>query len=167
MPKIVSLVNLILITLMVSSSFASVDPTHSVHEVWNHHIDAWVSRDLDRIVEDYTDDSTMIVNGEIFVGKKEIRQVFQNLFVIFDQGSNKIDPVVTKDRLVYITWQFQPEGDEEYCGTDTFIIEDGKIAIQTIASPLYKRYPLTLDSEHHATGPEALFSKNKATSDKP
>ncbi|MCX6116734.1 MAG: hypothetical protein NT027_04275, partial [Proteobacteria bacterium] len=63
--------------------------------------------------------------------------VFVQLFKIFDDGVNRIDSPILIDRFVYITWHFTPSGMKEYFGTDTFVIEDGKIVLQTIASPLY------------------------------
>lgn len=111
-------------------------------EVWQHHIDAWVQRDLDAIVSDYTDESLMIVNNRIYRGQDEIRKVFEHLFVLFDEGSNRIDPAILDGRIIYITWFFTPTGDHEYFGTDTFVVEDGKIVVQTIASLLYEKHPV-------------------------
>lgn len=118
----------------------------SVHaqteDVWSHHIRAWESRDLDGIVSDYSDDSILILNNQVFRGPTAIRKVFAQLFSIFDHGSNRIDTPVLIERIVYITWHFTPTGDSEFYGTDTFVIENGKIAVQTIASPLYEKFPI-------------------------
>lgn len=112
-------------------------------KVWQHHIEEWNKRSLDGIVSDYDQSSILIVNGKTFKGQEQIRKVFQSLFHIFDNGENKIDPVVINGRIVYITWHFLPTGaPREYYGTDTFVIENGKIKVQTIASQLYDVYPL-------------------------
>lgn len=108
--------------------------------VWQHHIQSWSRRDLEAIVSDYNENSLMIVNGRMYLGKDQIRSVFRNLFEIFDNGVNKIDPAIVKDRIVYITWNFTPKDREEFFGTDTFVIENGVISVQTIASPLYEKY---------------------------
>lgn len=121
----------------------SISFARSTAEVWQHHIDAWEARDLDDIVSDYSENSILILNSEVFRGKSKIRDVFARLFEIFDDGSNRIDPVILDGRTVYITWHFTPDSaTEEFFGTDTFIIEDAKISVQTIASPLYDQYPV-------------------------
>ena len=111
----------------------------TTQEVWQHHIDAWVNRDLDAIVSDYDHSSVMILNNRVYKGQGEIREVFKNLFLIFDQGSNQITPATIEGRVIFITWRFTPIADRQYLGTDTFIIEKGKIKVQTIASDLYDR----------------------------
>ncbi len=112
-------------------------------DVWNHHIKAWEARDLDAVTSDYSDDAILILNNHVAVGRGAIKQVFAQLFELFDQGENKIDTPTLAGRIVYITWHFTPEGDGEFYGTDTFVIEKGKIAVQTIASSLYDRHPLS------------------------
>lgn len=114
----------------------------STDQVWQHHIEAWSNRDLNGIVADYNDDSVLVLNGKTFKGPTEIRSVFTQLFEIFDHGQNKIDPAFLQDRFVYITWHFTPNHNQEFFGSDTFVIEKGKIVLQTIASELYEQFPV-------------------------
>ena len=110
----------------------------SVEETWEHHIDAWEARDIERIISDYNEESILILNNKIHKGLDDIKKVFLKLFQIFDNGINRIDPVTIEGRVIFITWYFTPKGSSmEYFGTDTFIVEDSKISVQTIASPLY------------------------------
>jgi ketosteroid isomerase-like protein len=113
--------------------------SQTTNEVWTHHIEAWQARSLDAIVSDYNEDSVLILNNQVFKGTRAIKNVFAQLFGIFDHGQNRIDTPVLSGRIVYITWHFTPTGESEFFGTDTFVIEQGKIAVQTIASPLYDR----------------------------
>jgi len=82
------------------------------------------------------------VNNQIFSGNEQIATVFSGLFQIFDGGSNHIETPIVLDRFVYITWNFTPQGKAEFFGTDTFVIESGKIVLQTIASPLFYLFPI-------------------------
>lgn len=134
---------LMILAFSLGSSVASAGtttPTRSTEAVWNHHIAAWETHNLEAIVSDYGDDSILILNGTVFRGQNAIKSAFAQLFQIFDAGQNRIDAPLLLDRLVYITWHFTPTKDVEFYGTDTFVIEDGVIAIQTIASPLYDEY---------------------------
>lgn len=116
--------------------------TRATEEVWKRHIDAWSKRDLDSIMSDYTEDAVVVLNNQTYEGRPAIRKVFQRLFEIFDQGENHIDTPTIKDRLVYITWHFTPRGQQTVFGTDTFVVENDAISYQTIASPLYGKYPV-------------------------
>jgi predicted SnoaL-like aldol condensation-catalyzing enzyme len=115
----------------------------STTEVWAHHIEAWEARSVEDIVSDYSDDSVLVLNNQTFEGRDQIAHVFTQLFKIFDAGVNRIDTPILFDRFVYITWNYTPTGNHEFFGTDTFVIEDGKISLQTIASTLYNEFPVS------------------------
>jgi hypothetical protein len=129
-----------LFLLVATASFAA--DSRTTEQVWEHHIQSWEARDLTAIVSDYNAESVLIVNGNVFRGRAEIEQVFSKLFAIFDGGINRIDPPTVVGRIVYLTWHFTPMGLSEFYGTDSFVIEDGIISVQTIASPLYDRFPV-------------------------
>ncbi|WP_146132500.1 nuclear transport factor 2 family protein [Streptomyces solincola] len=111
--------------------------------VWQRHIGAWGRQDLDAIMSDYTEDAVLVLNNQVYEGRAAIRPVFERLFDIFGQGDNRIDEPVIRAGLVHITWHFTPHGSPApVFGTDTFVVKGDAIAVQTIASPLYERYPV-------------------------
>ena len=120
---------------LLTVSGSAIAFNRSTTDVWNHHIQAWEARSVDDITADYTDESILVLNNQLFKGQDEIANVFTQLFKIFDVGVSRIDTPLLFDRFVYITWHFTPTGKQEFFGTDTFVIEGGKIALQTIASP--------------------------------
>ncbi|MBD2409365.1 hypothetical protein FACHB389_32105 [Nostoc calcicola FACHB-389] len=120
----------------------SIQKVAETQRVWQKHIEAWDASDLDAIMEDYTEESVMILNNLMLEGTKAIRNVFANLFKLFNDGDNKIEPAVIEGEVIYIIWNFKPraENGKSYFGTDTFVVQDGIIKYQTIASELYKKY---------------------------
>jgi len=118
---------------------STVDETR---EVWAHHIEAWDANDLDAIMSDYSEDSILILNNTVKKGIQEVRTVFDNLFKLFSDGNNIIDPEVIEGEVVYITWNFTPTGDSSYFGSDSFVVQNRIITYQTIASTLYYKYPV-------------------------
>jgi hypothetical protein len=108
-------------------------------EVWKRHIHAWDRKSVEDIVEDYALDSRVIVNSRSYIGRQQIAGLFEDLFEIFSKGENRIDTPIIHDRFVYISWRFSPENEGEVFGTDTFVVEDGKIVLQTIGSSLYDK----------------------------
>ncbi|MBM7116841.1 nuclear transport factor 2 family protein [Archangium primigenium] len=134
-----ALLSVLAATLLASSSHAAPPSTQ---EVWRHHIQAWEARDLAAITADYTDGSVLILNNQTFRGKAAITSVFRQLFQLFDQGQNVVDTPTVDGRTVYITWHFTPKGEGTFFGSDSFVVEKGKIQIQTIASELYLGHPI-------------------------
>jgi hypothetical protein len=131
------------LVLLLSASFPGGAFAQPTAGVWEHHKNAWQAKSLDAIVSDYTENSIVILNNQSFKGVKAIRKVFSQLFTIFDNGVNTIDTPVLFDRFVYITWHLKLNDGGEQFGTDTFVIENGKIVVQTIGSPLYYTHPVT------------------------
>ena len=118
-----------------------VDET-TTQNVWDHHIQSWSAKDLDAILSDYSENAFVIVNNRVFQGHDQIKSVFTQLFELFSHGINKIEPAVVKAQTIYILWNFTPEAFGSFFGTDSFVVEDGKIQAQMIASELYTMFPL-------------------------
>jgi ketosteroid isomerase-like protein len=144
MKKFIYALALAIMVFSVNSEAASQRSSESTTSgVWQHHISSWNSRDSEAIVSDYSETSTLIINGEVFHGREEIKSAFEQLFRIFDQGENVIDPAVIDGEVIYLTWHFSPVNEASFDGSDTFMVQNGKIVIQTIASRLYVRFPVT------------------------
>ncbi|OJH39482.1 nuclear transport factor 2 family protein [Cystobacter ferrugineus] len=116
--------------------------TPSTQEVWQHHIKAWDAKDVAAITSDYTDSSVLILNNQVFRGKAAIAHVFSQLFQIFGTGQNQLDQPVIDGRIIYLNWRYTPKNENAFFGSDTFVVEKGKIQIQTIASELYVSHPV-------------------------
>ena len=109
--------------------------TDTTQEIWTHHINAWNARDLDGIVSDYTEGAAVVMNNKVYRGTSEIRLLFNHLFKAFDQAKeHHIDPAVVTGKIVYITWNAKMGGVRYTVGTDTFVIDGGRIEYQTIFS---------------------------------
>lgn len=128
------------ITALVSSTYFNSALAQSTEGVWKHHIEAWEKRSVEAIASGYSDEAVLIVNNKIFQGPEQVKNVFSQLFAIFDNGKNRIDTPVLLGRFIYITWHSTPSEGPEFFGTDTFVVENGKIILQTIASELYDAF---------------------------
>jgi hypothetical protein len=104
-------------------------------EILDHHWATFQSNDLDAVMADYTDESTLITPDRTFKGLTEIRENFVGAFKAFPKDSTAIKlnkSVVTQD-VAYIIWEAAGPKVKISYGTDTFIIRDGKIVRQTYA----------------------------------
>ena len=121
------------LTTLALAIFVSVASASSTEQlVWDHHIQAWFQRDIPELIEDYTEESVVLVNGEAHRGLEEIEKLFKGFFAAFDQAeSNTIERVEITGNVVYITWEATFNGNTNY-GTDTFVLRGDRILTQTI-----------------------------------
>ena len=102
----------------------STDQTRAVVE---HHMAALQSGDIDAVMEDYTDESVFIINlGGVFTGTDAIRPFFEASGQM--PGFTQTAAHAAGDTY-YVTWT----ADGIAFGTDTLVVRDGKIAVQTVA----------------------------------
>jgi uncharacterized protein (TIGR02246 family) len=101
----------------------------STQSVIEHHIQALADGDLEANMADYADDSVFIGNGQVVEGKDAVRRIFAGALA---NGPFKVS---LKDALYhgntgFITWEVP--GVIKH-GTDTFIVENDRIVVQTNA----------------------------------
>ena len=113
-----------------------VDTTRHVLE---HHLGALAAGNLDGILSDYTEDSTLIGPDGAVKGRPAIRAFFESgLASLFKPGTYELtmDALHVADDIAYIVWHANCASADVVLGTDTFLIRDGKIAVQTFAAKI-------------------------------
>ena len=109
----------------------------SIEKVLNHHLGAFGTGDLDEVMNDYTNESVLIVPEVTIKGRSAIRSAFESFFNgLFKPGTYEfsLDRIDIVGDIAYIVWHSENEGADVSLGTDTFLIRDGNIAIQTFAA---------------------------------
>jgi len=105
----------------------TADETRAVVE---RHMAALQSGDVDRVMEDYTDESVFIINlGGVFTGKEAIRPFFEASAGM--PGFTETAAYAEGDAY-YVTWT----ADGIALGSDTIVVRDGKIVLQTVVVAL-------------------------------
>lgn len=108
----------------------------STEDVLDHHLEAFGRQDMDENLSDYREDSTLITHEERYEGIDEIEGAFEALFEEFDDPEAEItvDRKIIEGEIAYITWSAEtPENSYEFA-TDTFLIRDGTIEVQTLGA---------------------------------
>lgn len=105
--------------------------TAQTKAIMEHHsallAEAITDASLDELMADYADDAMFVSNlGGVVTGHDAIRPMFAMAGAMpgFEQTSQHVDGDVG-----YVTWK----ADGIAFGTDTFLMRDGKIAVQTVA----------------------------------
>ncbi len=123
-----------LVALGISGGAALAD-RDVTERVLNHHLQSFGSGNVAAIMEDYTDQSVIILPNGILKGRKQIKGLFNALVAEFSKPGMKFNLTNTKvdDHLAYITWNAETQDNVYNFATDTFVIMGGKIKHQTVA----------------------------------
>jgi len=102
-------------------------------QVLEHHLGAF-AKGLDEILKDYDDNSTLITPDKTYVGAAEIAGFFKAFLDNADSGfwsAFKISSMSTASEVAYLAWEAKPW---VTLATDTLVVKNGKIAVQTFTS---------------------------------
>jgi hypothetical protein len=107
-------------------------------EVLDRHWKTFQENDLDGVMADYTEESVLIIPDKTITGLKALREHFASVFTVFPKDSTtlQLDKSVVHQDVGYIIWQGNAPTLKVSFGTDTFIIQNGKIVRQTFAGVL-------------------------------
>lgn len=126
--------------ILFISEGCSVSPSVNIsqdktQEVLDHHWIAFKENDLEAVMADYTEESILITPDATYEGLDAIRENFERAFIAFpkDQSVLQLSKTVVEKDVAYILWKASTPAFELTYGTDTFIIQDGKIIRQTYA----------------------------------
>ena len=128
LPSIALLPALLLVTCAQPQGSASTTA------VLEHHLASVGQGNLDEIMADYTHDAVIYTPSGPVRGTAAIRAFFAALPEILPPGFWDNFAMVRQDvegEVAYIVWASSPAVP---LGTDTFIIRDGKIVVQTFAA---------------------------------
>ena len=103
-----------------------------------HHLQAIGEGDVDAILSDFTEDAVLITPDGVLRGHGEIRTLFEKLVSdVLPPGSTfEMLQQVIEGEIAYIVWSAESPGYKIPLGTDTLVIRDGKIMVQTFAAQM-------------------------------
>jgi ketosteroid isomerase-like protein len=111
----------------------------ATRQVLEHHLGALGAGNLDAILSDFTDDSILISPDGPLKGRPAIRGFFEGVLAsLFKPGTYEftMDTLHTIDDVAYIMWHAHCATADVVFAADTFLIKDGKIAVQTFAAKI-------------------------------
>jgi ketosteroid isomerase-like protein len=107
--------------------------TQQTADTLHHHLGALVQGDLEAILSDYTDESVLFLPDSTLHGRDAVRNFFATLLATLPAdwlAQFKMHRQDVVGEVAYIFWQAPPAFP---LATDTFVVRDGKIMVQTFA----------------------------------
>lgn len=116
----------------LGSAWAGDAETKAIVE---HHLASFGAGDMKETLADYTEASVIVTQGGELRGLKAIEGLFGSLFAEFAKPGASFDLKLlsTANNVGYIVWSAETADNVYELGTDTYVIEGGKIAAQTLA----------------------------------
>lgn len=108
----------------------------------DHHLHSFGEGDVEAILEDYTEESVIIIPNAIIKGLDEIRDFFTNLVTeVMPPGCDfHLHEKVVEQNIGYLIWHAESDIYKIPFASDTFVFdEDDKIEVQTIAFVLHEK----------------------------
>jgi ketosteroid isomerase-like protein len=105
----------------------------SIHQVFDHHLQAF-AEGLDAIVSDYAESSVIVLPEATYRGLAEIRAFFGGFLDSIQPGfwdAFRVRRQWVEGDVAYLVWEAKPF---VALATDTLLIRDGVISIQTFTS---------------------------------
>ena len=105
-------------------------------DILDHHLKCFSGRDLEGILKDYAPDSVLFDPKGIRKGISSIEGFFVDLFAEFEKpgASVSMQQTLVEGDYAYIVWTAESADNHYTMATDTFLIRDGKIVMQTFAA---------------------------------
>jgi ketosteroid isomerase-like protein len=107
---------------------------HVTETVVRNHLQALLEqKGVDAIVDDYDDDARFFTEAKIYRGRREIHAFFEEFIASLPARAIErftLRALSVDREVAYITWCV---GGDIPLGTDTFVVDNGKIVSQTFA----------------------------------
>jgi ketosteroid isomerase-like protein len=103
--------------------------TTATQEVLAHHLECFWKLDLAGTMADYTDESKFFTPDGLLRGSEAIRRFFVTLFEAFEKPGMSFDLLRQEvcGNTAYIVRKAETADNRFEVGTDTFIVQNGKI----------------------------------------
>jgi ketosteroid isomerase-like protein len=111
----------------------STSATSQTEAVVSRHLQAFMARDLEALMADYTDDSVIVnnISPAPIRGLAAIRRFMEQVLPAFTPeviAGVKLGQQLTEGEVSYLVWS---AGETIPLATDTYVVRDGKLALQT------------------------------------
>ena len=104
----------------------------------NHHLQCFATCDLEGILADYTPPSIVLTADGAVRGLPAIREFFTGAFAEFGKPGTTftMKQMLVEDDCAFIVWDAETPDTRFESASDTFVMRDGRIAVQTYAGKI-------------------------------
>ncbi len=112
----------------------------TTEQVLASHEAALGEQNAEKVSTHYAKDAVVIANGDTYRGPKEIALMYAKLINALPEATWRTNVAVIHEDLAYVEWACESGIAKVECGTDTFIVTNGFITIQTASFSIVLNY---------------------------
>jgi hypothetical protein len=119
---------------------------NSAKEVIDNHIRCFHQGDIDGVLDDFSPEAILFTPSGTLRGRSEIKSLFQNMMAEFGKpgSSDTVHTAIFDGEYAYLVWSAETADNYYELATDTFVIREGKIVMQSFVAKITpKRNPHT------------------------
>src|SRR5258708_25349990 len=112
------------------------DEMNSTQRVVENHIQRFREGDLEGVLEDFSPKAVVFTPSGTLKGKTEIKTLFRNLLEEFGKpaASETVRTAIFEGDYAYLIWSGETVDNNYEFATDTFVVRNGKIVMQSFAA---------------------------------
>jgi ketosteroid isomerase-like protein len=120
---------------LVQAMEASMNPTQAVLD---NHLKSFGAGNLDGILSDYAANAIFFTPEGALKGPKEIKPLFERMLAEFGKpgASFSMKQMTVDGDYAYIIWAAETADNVYELATDTFVVRNGKIVVQSFAGKI-------------------------------
>jgi ketosteroid isomerase-like protein len=117
----------------------------STKDVLDHHLKSFSEGDLAGILSDYAPGAVLFTPNGPLRGAEAMRPLFQALITEFGKPGARfsLGQETIEGDYAYILWTAETADNVYEVATDTFVVRDGKIAVQSFAGKIVPKARVT------------------------
>lgn len=107
----------------------------SAQQLLDQHLQRFGAGDIDGLLSQYAADVVFITRDKVLHGPAELRPLFEAMIAEFAQPGARFELLArqAEGEYAYITWTADTPQHQYALGSDTFVIRNGQIVMQTSA----------------------------------
>lgn len=111
---------------------------NSTQAVLDNHLQSFGAGNLDGILSDYAANAILFTPDGALKGPKEIKPLFERMLAEFGKpgASFAMKQMAVDGDYAYIIWSAETADNVYELATDTFVVRDGKIVVQSFAGKI-------------------------------
>jgi len=113
-----------------------MDQQAMTRKVVEHHVQSLIELNVEEILRDYTEDSVLFTPDGPVQGLANLRMVFEGFLQNMPEGLIDNLEFLRRDVVRDVAYLLWTSGEDAPLGTDTFVVQEGKIRVQTFAAYL-------------------------------
>src|SRR5262245_24075873 len=114
----------------------------SAREVVDHHVRCFRDGDIEGILSDYSDEAILFTPDRLLKGREAIASLYRRLLREFREPltSDAVRVSMLEGNYAYIVWSAETSDNIYEYASDTFVIRQGKIVMQSFAAKAISKH---------------------------